>query len=162
VLSGGVSTSAGRRIDDDDFTAFVNGVEPRLRRALVGVRGREAGRDAVAEALAWAWEHWAEMQLMDNPAGYLYRVGVSRTRSRKRPHLRPVEPSSPREVEPGLGPALARLSDRQRAAVVLVHGCDWTYQEVADALGIAKSSVGTHVARGLEQLRTELGAPIHD
>ena len=140
------------------FTAFVTEVEPRLRRALVALRGREAGRDATAEALAWAWEHWAQVQAMENPAGYLYRVGTSRTRERRRALLPWSGESAPPEVEPGLGPALAGLTERQRAAVVLVHGCGWSYTEVAEALGLAKSSVGTHVARGMEQLRAALGA----
>lgn len=140
------------------FTAFVNEVEPRLRRALVGVRGRDAGRDATAEALAWAWEHWDEVQSMENPAGYLYRVGTSRTRERRRALLPWNGDAASPSFEPGLSPALAALTDRQRAAVVLVHGCGWSYTEVADAIGVTKSSVGTHVARGMEQLRTALGA----
>ena len=138
------------------FTAFMREVEPRLRRALVGLRGRDEGRDATAEALTWAWEHWDQVQAMENPVGYLYRVGQSRTRQRR--ELRPialVEHHDP-EFEPGLGPALSQLSEQQRTAVVLVHGCEWTYQEVADALGVSKSSVGTHVARGLSRLRQEL------
>ena len=138
------------------FTAFTRDVEPRLRRALVALRGRDEGRDATAEALAWAWEHWSEVQEMANPVGYLYRVGQSRTRQRRDlPPLTLIDHHDP-EYEPGLGPALARLSDHQRTAVVLVHGCEWTYQEVADALGLTKSSVGTHVARGLSRLRQEL------
>lgn len=147
------------------FTAFVAEVEPRLRRALVSLRGAEAGRDATAEALAWAWEHWAQVTAMENPAGYLYRVGTSRSRQKRRALL-PSESGSSSGTggspfEPGLAPALARLSERQRAVVVLVHGCGWSYTEVAEALGITKSSVGTHVARGMEQLRAELGAD-HD
>lgn len=143
------------------FTAFVGEVEPRLRRALVGVRGADAGRDATAEALAWAWEHWDQVTAMENPAGYLFRVGTSRTRQRRRALLPWRGDPPPPSVEPGLAPALAALSDRQRAAVVLVHGCGWSYTEVAEAIGVTKSSVGTHVARGMEQLRTALGAD-HD
>lgn len=141
------------------FTAFVAEVEPRLRRALVALRGPELGRDATAEALAWAWGNWAQVTSMENPAGYLYRVGSSRTRPR-RPALLPVVSASfdGSAFEPGLGPALARLSERQRAAVVLVHGCGWTHQEVADALGVSRSSVGTHVDRAMARLREELGA----
>ncbi len=140
------------------FTAFVAEVEPRLRRALVALRGRDAGRDATAEALAWAWEHWDQVQAMENPAGYLYRVGTSRTRERRRALL-PSKGDAPAPTfEPGLGPALAALTDRQRAAVVLVHGCGWSYTEVAEAIGVTKSSVGTHVARGMGQLRAALGA----
>ena len=154
-----VGVTDGQR---DAFTTFVADVEPRLRRALVALRGPEAGRDAVAEALAWAWEHWAEVEAMANPAGYLYRVGSSRSRGRRVALLPSAGPTvDGLGFEPGLAPALARLTERQRAAVVLVHGCGWSYTEVADALGVTKSSVGTHVARGLEQLRAELGATIH-
>ncbi|WP_426573138.1 RNA polymerase sigma factor [Aquihabitans sp. McL0605] len=94
---------------------------------------------------------------MANPAGYLYRVGVSRTRPRAQPTFRPLPPPSPPGFEPGLGPALGRLTDRQRTVVVLVHGCAWSYQEVADALGLTKASVGTHVRRALANLRSDLG-----
>lgn len=139
------------------FTAFVAEVEPRLRRALVALRGREAGRDATAEALAWAWEHWDQVQAMDNPAGYLYRVGSSRSREKRRALLPAAAVAASPAFEPGLAPALANLTERQRSAVVLVHGCGWSYSEVAEAIGVTKSSVGTHVARGMEQLRTALG-----
>lgn len=142
------------------FTAFVTEVEPRLRRALVALRGAETGREATAEALAWAWEHWDQVRAMENPAGYLYRVGTSRSRQRRRALLPWSGDPSPPEVEPGLGPALDALTERQRAAVVLVHGCGWSYTEVADALGLTKSSVGTHVARGMEQLRATLGVDL--
>jgi DNA-directed RNA polymerase specialized sigma24 family protein len=149
-------------VDDNvAFTAFMTEVEPRLRRALVALRGREEGRDATAEALAWAWEHWAEVQVMANPAGYLYRVGQSRSRPRRAlRHPAPAVHQDP-AFEPGLGPALRRLSEPQRAAVVLVHGCGWTYQEVAAALNVSKSSVGTHVARALTRLRQELEVQHH-
>lgn len=140
------------------FSAFVVEVEPRLRRALTLLRGAEAGRDATAEALAWAWEHWPEVQAMANPAGYLYRVGSSRSRGRPMRFPPATAPADAPGFEPGLEPALGRLTDRQRTAVVLVHGCGWSLQEVADALELSKSSVATHVERALAQLRRELGA----
>jgi len=139
------------------FTSFVREVEPRLRRALTALRGAQDGRDATAEALAWAWENWSKVQSLENPAGYLYRVGSSRSRPRRLPPLSLSGAPAALGFEPGLAPALGRLPTRQREAVVLVHGCGWTYQEVADALGISKSSVGTHVKRALSSLRSELG-----
>lgn len=139
------------------FKAFVTDAEPRLRKALVLVRGVEDGLDATAEALAWAWEHWSAVQDMRNPVGYLYRVGVSRTRPRRRPPVTLPVAAEARGFEPGLLPALEELSDRQRTAVVLIHGCQWTLQEVAEALGISKSAVATHQRRALEQLRDRLG-----
>ncbi len=141
--------------EEDAFDRFVERVEPRLRRAMVVLRGPEDGADAAAEALMWAWEHWAEVSQMQNPAGFLYRVGQTKSRSRRR-GLLPVRVPEDARFEPGLSPALAKLSDAQRTAVVLVHGFAWTYQEVADALGVSKSSVGTHVSRGMARLRHEL------
>ena len=61
----------------DAFTEFVSGVEVKLRRALTGMLGGELGREAAAEALAYGWQHWERVQGMDNPAGYLYQVGLN-------------------------------------------------------------------------------------
>ena len=150
----GVSTAADAGVA---FERFVAEVEPRLRRAFTLLRGVDDGREATAEALGWAWEHWTEVQAMANPAGYLYRVGQSRTRWKPERFAPPSTPADAPGFEPGLVPALGRLTPRQRTAVVLVHGCGWTHQEVADALELSRSSVATHVERALAQLRTELG-----
>jgi DNA-directed RNA polymerase specialized sigma24 family protein len=150
----------GERCEGDvrveGFEAFYRDAEPRLRRALVASLGPERGRDAVAEALAYAWEHWERVRGMDKPVGYLYRVGQTRSRSRREP----VEFPLPAEVgmpwvEPGLAGALARLSENQRVAVVLAHGFGW-HREVGDVLGVAASTVQNHVERGLANLRAAL------
>jgi DNA-directed RNA polymerase specialized sigma24 family protein len=41
--------------------------------------------------------------------------------------------------------------------VVLVEAFEYTHQEAADLLGIGRSSVQTHLERGLERLRLALG-----
>lgn len=55
-----------------------------LGRAFVASFGLERGQEALAEAMAYAWEHWTELKEMGNPVGYLYRVGQSRSRFRRR------------------------------------------------------------------------------
>lgn len=159
-------------VSAQEFSAFVGLVESRLRRALAATWGPEVGREATAEALAWAWENWTSVQSMENAAGYLYRVGASRVRPRRKPiedYRRLLtgtddgakfDPDQ-RHFEPGLADALTHLSDRQRTVVVLVHGCGWTHQEVADALELSRSSVATHLDRALDGLRAELGVD-HD
>jgi DNA-directed RNA polymerase specialized sigma24 family protein len=139
---------------DDDFERFFREVEPRLRRAFVGSHGVDAAGDAVAEALLWAWRNWERVQMMTNPAGYLYRVGQSKVRPRRSPTLPAPETLHVPDVEPQLIPALLQLSPAQRTAVWLVHGCQWRYAEVAGAMDISPSAVGTHVTRGLQRLRT--------
>jgi RNA polymerase sigma-70 factor (ECF subfamily) len=133
---------------------------PRLQRALVAAYGRERGHDAAAEALGYAWEHWKRIAGMENPMGYLFRVGQSRTRPRKRvPFARmwsPPEGSAEALVEPGLRNAMTELSESQRVAVVLVHGYAWTLREVAELIDVTVSTVQTHVDRALEKLRAAL------
>jgi RNA polymerase sigma factor (sigma-70 family) len=143
---------------ETDFRSFVGEAEPRLRRALVAAYGYERGREATAEAFAYAWEHWDRLVSMANPVGYLYRVGQSRTRSRKTRHLFERAQSGEAVYEPGLRSALATLSRRQRLAVVLVHGYGWTLREVAEVTGLRVPTIQRHVERGLSRLRAGLGA----
>lgn len=95
---------------------------------------------------------------MENPAGYLYRVGRSRVRRyHKRTVLFPAEASNPDHwIEPGLDVALEHLTERQRTAVLLVEGYDWTYQEASEVMGLSRSSVQRHVERGMAKLRRAL------
>ncbi len=141
----------------DAFDRFVAEAEPKLRRALVASYGPVDGRDAVAEALAYGWQHWERVREMDNAVGYLYRVGQSRSRRRKAPRIVAPEASAVSEVtpdvDPRLGHALSELSDQQRVAVFLVHGCGWPHADVAALLDCAPSTVSTHVQRGMTRLR---------
>ena len=117
------------------------------------------GREATAEAFAYGWEHWERVRQMENPAGYLYRVGQSW--ARRRPLRRVLFPDRPAMeqpwVEPGLGPALQALSTRQRQAVILVYAMGLSQAETATMLGLKPTSVQNHLKRGLERLRITLG-----
>ena len=140
------------------FTDFVQAAEPRLRRALVARYGSDLGRELTAAALAYGWEHWFRLAAMENPIGYLYRVGQSKSRRWLRPKPgfpTPADAGLP-WVEPGLPAALRSLTANQRQAVVLVHGYGYTHAEVADLLGLSRSSIQNHVERGLKKLRSEL------
>ncbi len=144
----------------ESFTEFVRELEPRLKHALVAAYGTEAGIEATRDALAYAWEHWDRVRGRDNPAGYLY--GVGRNKARRRVRRRVVFPLPPSGhdlwVEPGLPTALARLSERQRLAVVLIHGYEWTHIEVANLVGVSVSTVQQHAERGMAKLRIAIGA----
>ena len=147
---------------EDTFTEFFERTEPKLRNALVASYGVEVGTEAASDALAYGWEHWDRVRGMENPIGYLFRVGRSKSRRfRRRPQLPTVRRSNPTPwVEPGLPKALARLSDRQRVAVILVHSLGWTYAETAELLGVSIGTVEIHVQRGLGRLRQSLGVRI--
>lgn len=141
------------------FKSFFEDVEPRLRHALVAAYGSDAGSDAAAEALTWAYEHWDRMQGVQSPVAYLFRVAQTRSERSRRALPLGVEESGSHEpeVEPGLERLVRALPHQQRVSVLLVHGLQWTHGEVAELLGISSSTVATHTARALEALRRGLG-----
>ncbi len=143
---------------EGSFTTFVKETEPRLRHALVAVFGQDRGLEATAVALAYAFEHWERIENMENPAGYLYRVGRSRgSFEQMRPSFAPVPEEHASNVEPGLPAALRRLSEKQRVVVVMIHAYGWSREETASLMGLSISTVDTHLQRGLSKLRRHLG-----
>lgn len=155
--NGRLGTLFGEMTESVSIPALLAEAERRLRRAVPAAVGVDAAPDAIAEALAWAWEHRERVVDLQNPHGYLYRVAVSAGRRLPRvPDLPRVDPATLPDVEPGLVPALAALSAMQRQCVWLVHACEWTYAETAEALGVTPSAVGTHLTRGMTRLRTAI------
>lgn len=53
--------------------------------------------------------------------------------------------------------AIADLSVRQRTAVVLVHGYEYSLAEAADVMGCRVRTLRNHLDRGLIKLRRTLG-----
>ena len=153
-----------------ELERFVKETGPRLKQALIASCGGEMGREATAEALGYAWANWSRIQEMDNPAGYVYQVGRNwagraKRRQARRSRLETVAAwgvghSEIPLVEPGLLPALGKLSERQRIAAVLVHGFGWSLTEVAELMGLSVGSAQKHTERGLSKLRRALGAEV--
>jgi DNA-directed RNA polymerase specialized sigma24 family protein len=153
-----------RRDPEESFEDFFVRAEPRLRAALTSLYGPDMGREATAEAMAWAYEHWNRLRDMEHRIAYLYRVGQSRTRRLRRPRrgFTAAPAAALPDVDPRLPGALAALPERQRVAVTLVHGHDWSHAEVAALMKVTPSTVATHVARALAQLRVALEVSADD
>ena len=137
------------------FRRFVESSGPSLRRALAGHLAPDDLEDAVAEAHAYAWDKWDRVRTMRSPEAYLFRVAQSRS-CRRRQGMMPAVPVADPGVDPDLINAMRQLTDRQRTVVWLVVACRWTYQDVADALSISASAVGSHRERAMETLRAAL------
>jgi DNA-directed RNA polymerase specialized sigma24 family protein len=143
----------------DSFTLFVVANESKLRQALMATCGSAVGREVAQEALEYGWEHWERLGSMENPVGYLYKVGRNLSRRRRLAQVVFVDipyDSTP-HIEPALPKALAALTTRQRTTVVLVHCFQWTLTEVADVMGISKTAVQNHLERGMTSLRRQIG-----
>jgi RNA polymerase sigma-70 factor (ECF subfamily) len=143
---------------DDELAGFLAGFRPDLERALVARFGLNDGMDAASVAIGYAYQNWERLGSMENPAGYLYRVGVSsarRTHSRRRRTellvRDPVTVDQPADVD--LQQALARLRPEQRVAVVLVYAHGHSYAEAAEILDVPVTTITNHLNRGLARLR---------
>ena len=145
------------------FTRFVKEVEPKLRHALSATYGVDLGHEATAEALAYGWEHWEQVRTMENPGGYLYKVGRTSGRrfGRRAAAFPQVDTQQWPWVEPALPGAVQSLSEKQRTVVVLLHCFAWTYAEVAELLQITRGSVQRHEERALDKLQAALGVSDH-
>ncbi|WP_162942324.1 RNA polymerase sigma factor [Desertimonas flava] len=141
-----------------DFAAFYRETEPRVRRALVAACGVEIGVEAASRAMELGFQRWSDLRLMDNPAGYLYRVGRNAARDRRKA-LPAVVPEAAERYgfEPALPDALNALTEQQRQAVLLVHGAGETLASAAAMLDISVSTLRNHLSRGLDHLRRRLG-----
>lgn len=125
-------------------------------RAVLAFAGDpEVASDAVAEGFAQALHRGTEIR---DPERWLWRVvfrvaaGMLRDRRRSGPLV--VEGSYEME-EPAreLVVALAQLSPRQRAAVVLHHSAGYPVKEVAAIIGSTPGAVKVHLLRGRRRLR---------
>lgn len=143
-----------------------------LHRVLVARYGLDHGSDAAASAIAWAWEHRERLGEMDNPVGYLYRVGQSSLRHLRRSDRRRIDRSvdllpphvtyDTPFVDHDLFAALRTLTPDQRVAIVMVHMYGFSYRDVAGVIGASETAVTNHVHRGMDRLRRALApAPAH-
>lgn len=136
---------------------FLRGARPRLMRAFLGSLGPSRADDALSAAFEWAVANWNRLSEMENPIGYLYRVGATRSMPPKAHiELPPAAEVGLPDFEPRLVPAMLNLPVTQRTAVWLIHACGWNYNDAAQAMGVGESTVGTHASRGLAALRHDL------
>jgi RNA polymerase sigma-70 factor (ECF subfamily) len=120
----------------------------------------EVASDAVAEAFAQVLRRGEAVR---DPERWLWRTafriasGELAERARHLPIT--VEGGSYEMEEPAreLIAAMARLSDKQRAAVVLHHAAGYPTKEIAAILGSTTAAVRVHLMRGRRRLRELLG-----
>ena len=141
------------------FTEFFENHGVGLRHALIARYGPEVGAEVMGDVAEYAWTHWGKVSRMQNPSGWLFRVGQSKSRRYFRRPVRLPAPRSASEptVEPGLPRALKAIPPAQRVAVLLTRGFGYTVREAADIIGVSPSTVQQNADRGLAQIRTEMG-----
>jgi RNA polymerase sigma-70 factor (sigma-E family) len=153
------STPVGAAVGEAAFEGlFATAWAPMVRVAVGIVGDPGVAEDVVQDAFAGVYRR---MGRLDRPEAYLRRSVVNgclkALRGRRRAVVGPVPEAA---VAAGTGPAVrelldavARLSPRRRAVVVLRFYADWSEAEIAAALGVRPGTVKSTLHAALSDLR---------
>lgn len=155
-----------------EFESFFDREKARLFQALcVVTRNRFEAEELTQEAFIAVYERWDRVGAMDDPTGYLFRTAMNTFRSWRRRsalaakravRLMPRDDSIVHiEEQDMMARALASLTERQRAAVVLIDLMGYSSEEVGRMLGVDASTVRSHIKRAHAELKTRMDAS-HD
>ncbi|MEV0151877.1 MULTISPECIES: SigE family RNA polymerase sigma factor [unclassified Nonomuraea] len=154
---------------DDEYTAYVSGRLPWLRRvAYLLCQDWHRADDLVQTAITRLYVKWRRARAADDLDAYvrviLVRVFLAEQRggwfSRVRvTHAPPADLAErdDRDLALDLRRALAAVPPRQRATLVLRFHCDLSVVQTAQVLGCSTGTVKSQTARGLAALREKLG-----
>ena len=147
------------------FREFVRERSPALSRHAYLLTGdHQLAEDLLQSALASTYRHWRAVR-ENNPDGYvrraMYHQHISWWRRRRVPEQLTAAPSPAAQADPAeatvlrltLGQALAQLSPRQRAVILLRFYEDLTESQAADVLGCRIGTVKRHGHDALRRLR---------
>ena len=147
-----------------DFETLFQVEKEQLYRALCLVtRNRHEAEDLTQEAFVRVLERWDRVAELEDPHGYLYRTAMNGFRRRHGRAMRSAKrslgliPSDDRIAEiderDAAVRALAGLSPRQRAAVVLTDMLGFTSEQAGRILGIRASTLRMHASRAHAALK---------
>lgn len=141
------------------FEAFFEAERDGLFGALALIAGdRHEAEEVTQDAFLALWERWERVGGMENPAGYLYRTAMNLFRRRRRRAALAVrravglfhaeDPFAAADAREVVARALAGLSRRQRAALVLTELLGFTSEEAGRAMGIKPVTVRVLASQG--------------
>jgi RNA polymerase sigma-70 factor, ECF subfamily len=149
------------------FEDFFEAERDGLFGALVLITAdRHEAEELAQDAFVTLWERWERVEAMDNPAGYLYRTAMNLFRKRRRraalvlrravglAHAEDVFGAA--DARQMVARALAGLSRRQRAALILTELLGYTSEEAGRALGIKPVTVRVLASQGRAAMKQSL------
>jgi RNA polymerase sigma-70 factor (ECF subfamily) len=151
-----------------DFSAFFADEHPKVFKALYFVTGNRAdAAELTQDAFLKIWERWDEIDRIDDPTAYLFRVALNGSRMRTRAALRAMrrlaapsqvsDPFNEIDVREDVRLMLLKLAPRQRAALVLLDLYGYGSNETARIMGVRPSTVRALATQGRTVLRATGG-----
>ncbi|MET0147148.1 MAG: RNA polymerase sigma factor [Ilumatobacteraceae bacterium] len=138
---------------------------PELIRFATGLVGRDDAPDVMSTAFVKAMSSPSWRSVRDRRA-FMYRAVLNEARTwTRRRATRPIREAAaawrdaadePAAGDTAVAEAVAALSLRQRAVIVLTYWADLPPADIADRLGISEGAVRRHLARARARLREVL------
>jgi RNA polymerase sigma-70 factor (ECF subfamily) len=155
------------KVEPASFEEFFGAEKDRLLRALAFATGStEEAEDLAQDAFTRVLERWETVRTMDDPAGYLHRTAMNLFRNKLRRGLmalrRGVGAAPQRDVfgdveeRDSLTRAMASLTAKQRAALVLTEVMGYSGEETGRLLGVKASTVWVLTHRARASLKDEM------
>ncbi|MGW4154013.1 sigma factor-like helix-turn-helix DNA-binding protein [Micromonospora chersina] len=148
------------------FEQFYRDHVDRIHRALALAVGDPAvAREATDEAMARAYARWDRVRRLDNPGGWVFRVGLNWATSWWRKVRREWPPAEDRHPAAAAAPDPAGLAARsalellplsRRTVIVCRVLLDLSTAETAAVLDLPEGTVRSRLSRGLAELRAAL------
>lgn len=143
--------------DSAAFAALVEKYERPLRAFLSRMGAAEIADDIAQDAFLKAWRSAGQYDGRARYSTWLTsiawrcRLDELRRRPRVEPNLQTgeAEDSNPAEVSD----MLSRLSEKERASLILCDGHGWTHEEAAELLGLPLGTLKSTVARAKSKCR---------
>jgi RNA polymerase sigma factor (sigma-70 family) len=142
---------------------FEDEVQPLFRRMCLVTGDRYEAEEIVQDAFLALFERWDRIQTMDDPVGYLYRTAFNRWKRRSRRAVRQIRELTGNvdradefgsvDERDSLDRALAELTPRQRAAIVLTEMLGYSSSEAGSMLGVRDVTVRALASQGRATLR---------
>jgi RNA polymerase sigma-70 factor (ECF subfamily) len=132
-----------------------------FRNALVPIVGSaDAARDVVQEAFATALRERRKLRRRDSLAPWVWQIAYRLAlRERGRRHVQELPEdlgALSTERDPALAAAIRALAPQRRLVVFLRYFADFSYAEIAEALGISEGTVAATLAQAHAALHDDL------
>jgi RNA polymerase sigma-70 factor (ECF subfamily) len=151
------------------FDRFVEDEHERLFKALYFVTGnRQDAEDLTQEAFLKLWERWDQIDRIEDPTAYLFRIALNGFRMQRRRATmaaRKILPIPSRsdafedvELHEDLRRLLLLLSPRQRAALLLLDLLEYPSEQAARILRVRSSTVRTLASQARRAIKLSEGS----
>jgi DNA-directed RNA polymerase specialized sigma24 family protein len=157
----------------DDFVRLH--FDPLARALSMITLDKGLAADAAQDAFLRVHLRWQEIDTLDDPVAWLYRVAINRSRDYRRQLRRAAKlfdrltaqavvegdtgsGSGPWVPEVGFANLVRQLPRQQRVAAVLYYEADLSTAEIARVMRMSEGAVKSHLHRARESLRPLLEA----